>query len=111
MKVNEKERESRGGLTARQAASNRGKSVRTAQRWTSMSRERWLAKVAAEREAIRAFHDDAGHSWPETAEHFGLHLNTVKQRAYKARKEREAERVEAERKEREATAPPLFNAS
>ena len=44
--------------------------------------------MATERESIRAFHDDAGHSWPETAEHFGLHVDTVKRRAYRARKER-----------------------
>ena len=67
--------------------------------------------MADEREAIRAFHDDAGHSWTETAEHFGLHLNTVKQRAYRACKERAAEREEAERKAREANEPPLFEAS
>lgn len=105
------DRVSRKGLTAREAAKRAGMSPRTAQRWTSQPRAQWIAEKAAEREAIRAFHDDEGHSWTQTAAHFGLHVDTVKRRAYTARKERAAERVEAEQKAREANEPPLFEAS
>lgn len=50
--------------------------------------------MAEDREAIRAFHDDGGHSWPKTAEHFRLDVSTVKRRAYRARKERAQEAAE-----------------
>lgn len=90
---------SRGTLTARQAAARRGVSVRSAQRWTSVPRQEWIEDMAAEREAIRRYHDDEGHSWTETAAHFGLHYDTVKRRAYRARKERA----------REAQGPTLFD--
>lgn len=103
------DRVSRSNLTAKEAAKRAGMSVRSAQRWTSRPRSEYLAQCAAEREAIRAFHDDAGHSWTETAAHFGLHRDTVQRRAYKARQERAAEREEAERKAREVVEPPLFN--
>ena len=66
------QRKSRGTYTAREAAEVVGTSVRTAQRWTAIPRDEWLKKMATEREAIRVFHDDEGHSWPETAKHFGL---------------------------------------
>lgn len=88
-------RYSRGSETAEEAAHRVGVSTRTAQRWTSRSRDEWLAQKAAQREQIRAFHDDEGHSWSETARHFNLHVDTVKQRAYRARKERAAEREQA----------------
>lgn len=88
------QRKSRGGHTAREAANIVGTSVRTAQRWTAVSREEWLQKMASEREAIRAFHDDQNHSWPETAAEFGVSVDTVKRRAYRARKERSAEVAE-----------------
>lgn len=91
------ERVSRGTLTAKDAARRAGASVRTAQRWTSQSREQWLADKAAEREAIRAYHDEGGHSWDETAKHFCLHVDTVRQRAFRARKERAREAEEAAR--------------
>lgn len=89
-------RYSRGDETAEQAAKRVGTSARTAQRWTSRSREEWLMQKAQEREAIRAYHDEQGHSWSETARHFGLVVSTVKERAYRARKERAAERAQAE---------------
>lgn len=82
------QRKSRGTYTAREAAEVVGTSVRTAQRWTAIPRAEWLRQMAAEREVIRAFHDDEGHSWPETAKHFDLSVDTVKRRAYRARKER-----------------------
>lgn len=104
------DRVSRKGLTAREAAKRAGMSTRSAQRWTSRPREEYIAEMAAEREAIRRFHDDEGNSWTETAAHFGLHLNTVKQRAYRARKERAAEREAAAQAEREESEPPLFDA-
>ena len=46
---------------------------------------------------MRAYHDDEGHSWTEAARHFGVHVDTVKQRAYRARKERAREAEEAAR--------------
>lgn len=91
MAIGYEDRVSRKGLTAKEAAQRAGTSMRTAQRWTSRSRSEWLAQKAAEREAIRAYHDEGGHSWPETGKHFGLSEDTVKQRAYRARKERAAE--------------------
>lgn len=97
--------------TAKEGAERTGVSERHVRRLVALPRDEWLAEKAAEREAIRAFHDDEGHSWPETAEHFGLHYDTVKRRAGRARKERAAERAEAERKSREASEPPLFEAS
>lgn len=82
------QRKSRGTYTAREAAEVVGSSVRTAQRWTAVPRGEWLRRMADEREAIRAFHDDERHSWPETAKHFGVAVDTVKRRAYRAREER-----------------------
>lgn len=84
-------RYSRGSQTAKQAAQRVGVSERTAQRWTSRSRADWLTEKAQEREAIRAYHDDLGHSWTQTAKHFKLAVSTVKERAYRARKERAEE--------------------
>lgn len=88
------QRKSRGSYTAREAAEIVGKSRRTAQRWTSISRTEWLQRMSDEREEIRAFHDDQGHSWTETAKRFGLDISTVKRRAYRARKERAQEEVD-----------------
>ncbi|PZP22964.1 MAG: hypothetical protein DI613_18110 [Kocuria rhizophila] len=87
------QRKSRGTYTAREAAEVVGTSIRTAQRWTAMPRDEWLNQMATEREIIRFFHDDEGHSWPETAKHFGLSVDTVKRRAYRARKERAEEEL------------------
>lgn len=76
--------------SAKEGATRTGISERHVRRLVAVPREDWLADKAAEREAIRAYHDDAGHTWPQTAEHFGLHPDTVKRRAYTARKERAA---------------------
>lgn len=97
--------------TAKEGAERTGISERHVRRLVATPRAEWLAEKASEREAIRAFHDDEGHSWTQTAAHFGLHVDTVKRRAYNARKERATEREEAERKAREASEPPLFEAS
>jgi hypothetical protein len=97
--------------TAKEGASRTGISERHVRRLVALPRDEWLAEKAAERESIRAFHDEQGHSWTQTAAHFGLHVDTVKRRAYTARKERAAEREEAERKARKADEPPLFEAS
>ena len=86
-------------------------STRTAQRWTSQPRAQWIAEKAAEREAIRAFHDEDGHSWTQTAAHFGLHVDTVKRRAYTARKERAAERIEHGQTETTERIQPYSEAS
>lgn len=88
-------RYSRGSETAKEAAKRVGTSERTARRWTSRNRAEWIAQKAAEREEIRAYHDDEGHSWSQTAKHYGVTIEAVKQRAYRARKEREAERIAA----------------
>lgn len=88
-------RQPRNGRTIKEASELTGLSPRSIRRWTSRSRDEWLAQKATQREEIRAFHDDQGHSWTETASHFGLSLSTVKERAYRARKERAAEREQA----------------
>lgn len=84
----------RGSVSMRELVKRTGLSRSTISRHTSMPRAEWLQQKADEREAIRAYHDDEGHSWPETAKHFGLSYETVKQRAYRARKERAKEREE-----------------
>lgn len=91
MTTHYEDRVNRGNLTAKEVARRAGKSAPTAQRWTSRSREDWLVEMAREREAIRAYHDDEGHSWPETGRHFGLAEDTVKRRGYRARKQRATE--------------------
>lgn len=85
----------RGNETAKEIAKRMGTSARTAQRWTSRSREEWLQQKADEREEIRAYHDDQGHSWTETATRYRLDISTVKRRAYRARKERAAEQAQS----------------
>ena len=71
-------------LTAREGAALTGVTPRHVRRLVALPRDEWLAQMAVEREAIRAYHDDQGHSWTETAAHFKLHVGTVKQRAYRA---------------------------
>ena len=88
-------RYSRGDETAKEVAKRVGTSARTAQRWTSRTREEWIQQKADEREEIRAFHDDQGHSWTETAARYRLDISTVKRRAYRARKERAAEQAQS----------------
>lgn len=95
-------------VTAAEGARITGLSARHVQRLVAQSRDEWLAEQAARRERIRAYHDDEGHSWPQTAKHFGLHLDTVKRLGYRARKERAAERETAESARNEALHPPLF---
>lgn len=81
--------------TAREGAEKLGVSERYIRYLVAQPRGEWLKEKALEREAIRAFHDDDGHSWTETAAHFKLHIDTVKQRAYRARRERSKEIEEA----------------
>lgn len=85
------ERIDRGDRSIQELAQRTGLSKATIARHTSRTRTEWLQEVAEEREAIRAFHDDEGHSWPQTAKHFRLDVSTVKRRAYRARKERALE--------------------
>lgn len=94
---------SRGALTAKEAAENVGVSERTARRWTSQTREQYLRQQAQRREKIRRYHDDQGHSWPETAKHFRISEDCVRRLAYKARKER------AREAEEKAKGPTLFD--
>lgn len=93
-------------LSARKLAEMYDVTPRTIMRWASQTRADWIDEQAAGREAIRSFHDDEGHSWTQTADHFGLSLSTVKERAYRARKERQAEAEERAR--RMAGEVPLF---
>lgn len=78
-------------VTAREGAAITGLSPRHVRRLVAQPRAEWLAEKAREREEIRAYHDEGGHTWQETADHFGLNIYTVQQRAYRARKERAAE--------------------
>lgn len=81
----------RRGSSISEMSQGTGLSEATIKRWTSRTRAEWLQQMADEREAIRVFHDDEGHSWTQTAEHFRLTLSTVKDRAYRARRERAQE--------------------
>ena len=85
------ERIDRGGRTISDLVQRTGLNKATIARHTSRTRAEWLQEVAEEREAIRAFHDDEGHSWTEAAKHFRLDVSTVKRRAYRARQERAQE--------------------
>lgn len=85
------ERLDRGGRSISDLSRRTGLSKSTIARHTSRNRAEWLQEMADQRESIRAFHDDAGYSWPETAKHFRLALSTVKDRAYRARRERARE--------------------
>lgn len=86
-------------LPARQLAEMYDVTPRTIMRWAAQTRADWIDEQAAGREAIRAYHDDDGHSWTQTAKHFHLSLSTVKERAYRARQERAAEAEEKARNE------------
>ena len=81
-------------LPAKELAKMYDVSVRTIQRWASQTREDWIDEQAALRESIRAYHDDAHHTWPQTAAHFGMSQDAVRRRCYRARREREAEAAE-----------------
>lgn len=85
------ERLDRTGLSIAELAQKSGLSRGTIIRHTSRTREQWMEQKAQEREAIRAYHDDEGHSWSQTAKHFKLSLSTVQQRARRARRERTEE--------------------
>ena len=78
-------------LPAKELAEAYGVSVRTIKYWNSQTREDWIDEQATLRESIRAYHDDDGHSWSQTADHFTMTQGAVRQRAYRARKERQAE--------------------
>lgn len=91
-------------LPAKELAEAYDVSVRTIYRWNSQTREEWIDEQATLRESIRAYHDDDGHSWAATAEHFNMTQGAVRARAYRARKEREAEAAEKSKQAlREAT--------
>ena len=78
-------------LPAKELAEAYGVSVRTIKYWNSQTREDWIDEQATLRESIRAYHDDDGHSWSQTAERFGMSQDAVRSRCYRARKERAAE--------------------
>lgn len=89
--TNKPERIDRKGLSIAELTQKSGLSRATIVRHTSRTREQWIKQKAQEREAIRAYHDDEGHSWSQTARHFGLSTSTVQQRARRARRERAEE--------------------
>ena len=60
-------------------------------------------------QAVRAYHDDEGHTWPQTAEHFNMSQGAVRQRCYRARKERAAEAEEKAKEEAHKNEVPLFD--
>lgn len=95
-------------VSARELAQAYGVSTRTIQSWVAMKREDWIDEQAAMREAIRAYHDDEGHTWPQTAEHFNMSQGAVRQRCYRARKERQAEAEARAVEESHAGEVPLF---
>ncbi|MDN5997546.1 MULTISPECIES: hypothetical protein [Acidipropionibacterium] len=94
--------------TAREAAERVGASIRTAQRWTSIPREEWITQKAVEREEIRAYKYDEGHTWGETSRHFGIAKTTAQERARRARRERAAEAEKAAEEAEAALRPTLF---
>lgn len=96
-------------LPAKELAAMYDVSVRTIQRWASQTREDWIDEQATTREAIRAFHDDEGHTWPQTAKHFNLSQDAVRRRCYRARKERAAEAAAKAEAEKHAGEVPLFD--
>lgn len=85
----------RKGLSIAELSRKTGLAKSTIAKHTSRTRAEWIAQKAQEREEIRAYHDDQGHSWPETAAHFNLSVTNVKERAYRARKERAEEKQAA----------------
>jgi DNA-directed RNA polymerase specialized sigma24 family protein len=85
----------RRGSSISEMSQGTGLSEATIKRWTSRTRAEWIQEKAAEREEIRAFHDEQGHSWTETAARYRLDVSTVKRRAYRARKERADEQSQS----------------
>ena len=96
-------------LPAREMAEMFGVNPRTIRSWNAVKREDWIDEQAAMRESIRAYHDDEGHTWPQTAEHFNMSQGAVRQRCYRARKERAAEAEEKARNEVHKNEVPLFD--
>lgn len=66
----------RGGRTAREAAKWSGKSIRTAQRWTSEPRETYLSRAQERREKIRELRA-AGKTMRAIAAELGCSVGTV----------------------------------
>lgn len=80
-------------VTAREGAEITGLTPRHVRRLVAQPREEWINEKADEREKIRAYHDDEGHTWEQTAAHFGTSIYNVQKRAYRARKERAEEEL------------------
>lgn len=62
----------------------------TYRRVTPAEQER-RRRLADLRERTRVYKDDEGHTWNETAEHFGIQPRAAQYRVYRARKERAEE--------------------
>lgn len=93
----------RNGRTTKEAAKITGLSTRSIQRWTSIPRSQYLREQERRREEIRTYHDDHGHTCPETAKHYGTTESNVKQLAYRAR------RKNAREAEERAKGPMMFD--
>ena len=93
-------------VTAKEAARRLGISERTVRKIAAQPRAEYLREQFEEREKIRAYKYDEGHTWEQTAAYWGVTVGAVKQRAWRARRERAAEREEAER--RATIGEPLF---
>lgn len=76
MSANVYARYPRKGRTARELAELAGKSVRTAQRWTSEPREQYEARVAERHERIRELRAE-GKSMRAIAAELGVSVSTV----------------------------------
>lgn len=91
--------------TMRDKAAAEGVSLRTIQRREGVDRETWLRWMAEDREEIRRMHDEEGRTWDDIAGYCGLTVSTVRQRAYRARRDkRRREEDEIARKVADAIA-------
>lgn len=95
--VPEEDRVDRGGQSINELAAKTGLSRRTIMRYTSRTREEYLADARARREEIWAYHYEDSHSWSETARHFGRSVSAVKARAHRVDLDRAREAEEAAR--------------
>lgn len=88
--VDRRKRYDDSDITLRDKAAAEGVSMSTVSRRDSIDRDAWLGDMAFVRERIRAMHDDRGFAWSDVAQAFGLSVSVVRQRAYRARRERAA---------------------
>lgn len=79
-------------VTAREGAEKMGLSIRTIQRYIAQPRAEYIQEQKARRLAILETYETGGLTWAEVAQHFGgIHPDTARKLAAKARKERAAD--------------------